>query len=89
MRGHLLVLGLVGLSPAGCVAAAQTSTPGTLTPTAQNFAAWREFILPDARETSWRTIGWRPTAEAGFREAQRLGRPVLLWTMNGHPLGCT
>ncbi|MBX3096231.1 MAG: hypothetical protein KF812_05160 [Fimbriimonadaceae bacterium] len=63
--------------------------PRSLTPTGENFVQWRNFILPDSRETSWQTISWRSSAEEGFRTAQELGRPVLLWTMNGHPLGCT
>lgn len=74
------------------VAQAQTSPPAapqSLTPTADNYSSWRNFILPDLREKSWQTISWRTSAEVGFRTAQELGRPVLLWTMNGHPLGCT
>ena len=34
-------------------------------------------------------IGWRNEFWPAVEEARRLGRPILLWTMNGHPLGCT
>jgi len=45
-------------------------------------------IAPDEEET-WRTIPWRTDLGAARVEAARLGRPLFLWAMNGHPLGCT
>jgi hypothetical protein len=50
---------------------------------------WMEFIRPNADENKWRAIGWRTSLRAAIPEAQRLQRPILLWTMNGHPLECT
>jgi len=50
---------------------------------------WRDLILPRAEELSWEAIGWRPTFWAALGEAQERDRPILLWAMNGHPLGCT
>ncbi len=40
-------------------------------------------------EESWQTIPWRVELESAAREAQSGGRLLFLWTMNGHPLGCT
>ncbi len=34
-------------------------------------------------------IQWRSTLAAGVREASAAHKPILLWAMNGHPLGCT
>jgi hypothetical protein len=58
-------------------------------PTAANLEQWLTFIQPSASEESYRDIGWRNALSPAVAEARRLGRPILLWTMNGHPLGCT
>lgn len=63
--------------------------PTSLEPGPENYQAWSEFIRPSEKETSFEKIGWRNTFWPAVLEARRLGRPILLWTMNGHPLGCT
>ena len=55
----------------------------------ETFAALRDEILPSAQESSWRSIGWRATFWAGVVDGHREQKPILLWAMNGHPLGCT
>lgn len=55
----------------------------------QNVALWRDFILPSQDELDFMKIPWRRTFKDGIVDAKQLDRPVLLWTMNGHPLGCT
>lgn len=50
---------------------------------------WRAHLAPRPAEVAWRQIPWRQTMGAGLREAADRGRPMLLWLMNGHPLGCT
>lgn len=57
--------------------------------TAETSDEWAEFIRPSDDELAWERIGWRPSFWPAVEEARRLGRPILLWTMNGHPLGCT
>lgn len=54
-----------------------------------NIATWQKRILPTEEEMTWAKIGWRENLRSGIEEAARSGKPVLLWTMNGHPLGCT
>ena len=49
----------------------------------------REQVLPTQSELAWRQIPWLPSFHEGVAEAQVQGKPVLLWVMNGHPLGCT
>ena len=56
---------------------------------ATNVEAWRRHILPDESELQWRKIPWLWTLQEGILKAAEAKRPVLLWTMNGHPLGCT
>lgn len=64
-------------------------SPTVPVPTAANFRQWMEFIEPDATETAYRGIAWRNEFWPAVQEAKALGRPILFWTMNGHPLGCT
>ncbi len=58
-------------------------------PNAENYQRWLTFIQPDAKEQTYKEIDWRVKFWDGVIEAKELGRPILLWTMNGHPLGCT
>ena len=58
-------------------------------PGADNFVEWLTYIRPAEHEESYREIGWRNALWPAVEEARELGRPILLWTMNGHPLGCT
>jgi len=67
--------------------AGEAGDPPALTP--ETCAAVRDLILPTAEEERWREIPWRASLLEAAREARRLERPVLLWAMNGHPLGCT
>jgi hypothetical protein len=55
----------------------------------QNYAAWRKHILPDTGELAWQQIPWATTFKDGILAADAAGKPLLFWTMNGHPLGCT
>lgn len=49
----------------------------------------RAHVLPDADELAWKALGWRASLAQGVVEAQAAEMPILLWAMNGHPLGCT
>ena len=50
---------------------------------------WQEFIKPTNDELAWAEIPWRSTFYDGLVESEREQKPLLLWVMNGHPLGCT
>ena len=65
------------------------AVPQEVEPTAANFKQWLTFIQPDAKEQAYKEIPWRNHFWTAVQEAKELGRPILLWTMNGHPLGCT
>lgn len=54
-----------------------------------SIAQVREHVLPDASELAWKALGWRASLWQGVIEAQAAEKPILLWAMNGHPLGCT
>ena len=56
---------------------------------AAEYAKWREYLLPSASEQSHRTIPWRASVLHGLIDAQVQDKPMLLFLMNGHPLGCS
>jgi hypothetical protein len=53
------------------------------------FRFWQARIQPTPEELAWRRVPWRTSLQTGLAEANAAGKPVLLWLMNGHPLGCT
>jgi hypothetical protein len=55
----------------------------------QTFEHWRDLIRPKAEECAFLSIPWRESFHVAVNDAQDLDKPILLWTMNGHPLGCT
>lgn len=69
------------------LAAGQEGDPLQLTP--DNYKAWMRHIQPSEDELKWRQIDWQPDLKTGIAKAAESGKPILLWTMNGHPFGCT
>ena len=57
--------------------------------TLDNYRAWMKHIEPSPSEMPWTTIDWQPDLKSGITKAASEDKPILLWTMNGHPLGCT
>jgi hypothetical protein len=55
----------------------------------ENYTIWRDHILPNPSEMAWEQIPWLTTFKDGILAADAADKPLLLWTMNGHPLGCT
>lgn len=51
-----------------------------------NYEKWRDHVLPQNWELSYRRIPWRSSFWDAVIEAQEKDQPILLWTMNGHPL---
>ena len=85
MNAHATRALLCSLAFCG-VAAAQDSG---LTPTRENLDALHARIVPQDRDEDFLAIEWRAALWPALEEARGLDRPVLLWAMNGHPLGCT
>lgn len=51
--------------------------------------AWRAYLAPQGSELAWESLPWLSSYADGVLAAQEQRRPLLLWVMNGHPLGCT
>jgi hypothetical protein len=55
----------------------------------QSYGRWLKFIRPSEDELKWRQVRWHKHLSDAAEEARRLERPILLYTMNGHPCGET
>jgi hypothetical protein len=55
----------------------------------EQFAHVRALIKPDPDEDRWATIPWLTDLWQARKLAAAQGKPILLWEMDGHPLGCT
>ena len=92
MKSVVLLLACSLAIPSATRAAPQAAVaraPSSQVPSSKNFDKWLAFIRPDDQELAYEKLGWRSKFWPAVQEARRLGRPILLWTMNGHPLGCT
>ena len=76
-----LLIAMAALSPAADVA------PPELTD--KTLVQWRDLIRPKPKEVCFEDVPWRTTFWEAVLEAQKKEMPILLWTMNGHPLACT
>lgn len=82
---HGIVFGLV------CSAIAQISPPHTLCAGELTEAEFRRLHrqLQPARDEPWRTIPWKIALLNAQQTAAKEKKPIFIWAMDGHPLGCT
>lgn len=58
-------------------------------PTEQNWNQLWGRIVPAAREMAWLDLDWNVTLWDAVQKSKAVDKPILLYAMNGHPLGCT
>ena len=58
-------------------------------PSSPAFSALHALIQPSKEETGWLAIPWMTDLWAARQKAATEGKPIFLWEMDGHPLGCT
>ena len=46
-------------------------------------------ILPTKLEEKWLSVPWRTDLFQARLDAQKESKPIFMWIMNGHPMGCT
>jgi hypothetical protein len=56
---------------------------------ADQFQRLHALIKPQTGEDTWTHIPWLSSLWEARRRAAAEGKPILLWEMDGHPLGCT
>jgi hypothetical protein len=54
-----------------------------------DFTQLRSLVKPDASEEKWMQVPWLSSLWEARKRAAAEGKPILLWEMDGHPLGCT
>jgi hypothetical protein len=47
------------------------------------------LVKPGKDEDKWAQIPWQTNLWEARKLAAEKGKPLLLWEMDGHPLGCT
>ena len=47
------------------------------------------LILPQQGELTWTSLPWTTDLWEARKVACENGKPIFLWEMDGHPLGCT
>ena len=52
------------------------------------FQKLHKALQPNPKAT-WRTIPWKTSVLDAQATAAREGKPIFIWAMDGHPLGCT
>jgi len=52
------------------------------------FRKLQQQLQPSA-DALWRTIPWKITLLEAQRVAIQEKKPIFIWAMDGHPLGCT
>jgi hypothetical protein len=56
--------------------------------TTERFEQLHKEIQP-AKDAAWRTIPWQLSLLDAQRIAAKQRKPIFIWAMDGHPLGCT
>ena len=69
-----------------CAAAHSQSQPLEPLALPAGFAAVRDLIAPRPEEEVWKTIPWKTSLLEARQLAAQQGKPIFLWSMDGHPL---
>ena len=56
---------------------------------AATFKALHAAVAPQGEGERWTEIPWITDLTEARRAAAREGKPIFMWIMDGHPLGCT
>ena len=84
MKSLFSRLGVCALALAGALSAHAVEPL-----THEQFADLHLLIQPTREESRWTRIPWLTSLWEARRLAAAKGKPILLWEMDGHPLGCT
>ena len=54
----------------------------------KHFSKIHALIRPNVEDEKWNEIPWLSNLWEARQNAAAEGKPILLWEMDGHPLGC-
>lgn len=80
-RRCVLLSALTGFVFIGSAVAAEPIAP-------RQFDEISRVIKPQAGEDKWADIPWLANLWQARQAAAKAGKPILLWEMDGNPLGC-
>ena len=80
MKKHLLTSAILVLLSAASVMAAEF--------TEAEFQKLHAELQPD-NTALWRTVPWKTSVLDAQQAAADEQKPIFIWAMDGHPLGCT
>ena len=84
-----LIFATATAAVAAAVVLTSLGTPSSAAPLTDDEAAkLRAAIRPADGEDPFDTIPWETSLWDARKKAAAAGKPVLLWEMDGHPLGC-
>lgn len=81
MNRRYLPVFLCGLVGAASACAAEPITQ-------EQFAQIQAVVKPQQGDDKWSEIPWLSSLWQARKQAAAEGKPILLWEMDGHPLGC-
>lgn len=67
---------------------AASPAPGAEPFASDNFTQLHALIKPGKDEEKFLQIPWLTSLGQARKKAAEEGKPILLWEMDGHPLGC-
>jgi NO-binding membrane sensor protein with MHYT domain len=96
----IAALGVTGLAVSGAerssteaascqLAGIPVPTFATSTLTPDHFRTLHAAVAPKAKTERWTEVPWQTDLLTARAKAAREGKPLLMWIMDGHPLGCT
>jgi len=53
----------------------------------EEFSKLHKDLVP--KQAIWKTIPWQLSLIKAQNLAAQEGKPIFIWSMDGHPLGCT
>ena len=83
MPGTVLLLSSLSVAFAPALGAQTVKPIG-----ATEFRSLQKKLIPK-RQGKWQRIPWMTDMLAARRRAIAEKKPLFMWSMNGHPLGCT
>ena len=90
MRGVVSCVAVMVLALSSHLGSQETEAQDSGSPlAADSLDDWLTQLRPQQNEQSWQDMPWRNSFRRAAQDAHEVKKPVLLWAMNGHPLGCT
>lgn len=83
MRGGIPIAALICLAMTVSPARAVGPIPDS------RYDPYRSLIKPRPEEEKWMQVPWQSSLWEARKKAAAEGKPILLWEMDGNPLGCT